>query len=142
MTLCPKPDCQQFMQPDHHVGYDARTGLKSMRCGRCGHFGLKAQQGLQLLFTGQHEYVFSYGPSLSYLKVVLSTLALNLFRGQGLTPIQLATYVAEWALLMGQACGTVRPSGDLVLSSCYEYCRRQTLNYSGVSPRSQVAPAD
>jgi len=112
-----------------------------MRCSRCGHFGLKAQQGLQLLFTGQHEYVFSYGPSLSYLKVVLPTIALNLFRGQGLTPVQLATYVAEWALLMGQACGSVRPSGDLVLSSCYEYCRRQALNYSGVSAGAQATRA-
>jgi hypothetical protein len=102
-----------------------------MRCCRCGHFGVKAKQGLQLLFTGQHEYVFSYGPSLSYLKVVLSTVALNLFSGQGLPPIQVASYVAEWALLMGQACGTVRPSGDLVLSSCYEYCRRQALKSSG-----------
>ena len=53
-----------------------------MHCGRCGHLGLKAKE-LQLLFTGQHEYVFSYGPSLSYLKVVLSTVALNLFRVQG-----------------------------------------------------------
>ena len=142
MTLCPKPDCQQYMQPDRRGIDDVTAGLKSMRCSRCGHFGLKAQQGLQLLFTGQHEYVFSYGPSLSYLKVVLPTIALNLFRGQGLTPVQLATYVAEWALLMGQACGTVRPSGDLVLSSCYEYCRRQALNYSGVSAGAQATRAE
>ena len=81
------------------------------------------------------EYVFSYGPSLSYLKVVLSTVALNLFSTHGLEPVRLATHVAEWALLMGQVCGTVRPSGDLVLSSCYEYCRRQAVTHSGVSPR-------
>lgn len=133
MTLCPKPDCKQLMKPDAQAGYDRRTGLQSMRCCRCGHFGVKAQEGLRLLFTGQHEYVFNYGPSLSYLKVVLSTVALNLFRGQGLTPVQLATYVGEWALLMGQACGTVRPSGDLVLSSCYEYCQREASKISAVS---------
>lgn len=94
---------------------------------------MKAQHGLQLLFTGQREYVFSYGPSLSYLKVVLSAVALNRFRGQGLSPTQLAASVAEWALLMGQACGTVRPSGDLVLSRCYEYCERQAPKGAGVS---------
>ena len=133
MTLCPKPDCKQLMQPDLQGGYDRRTGLQSLRCTRCGHLGLKAPQGLQLLFTGPQEYVFSYGPSLSYLKVVLSTVALYLFRGEGLPPARMATCVAEWALLMGQACGTVRPSGDLVLSSCYEYCRRQVPNISNVS---------
>jgi hypothetical protein len=134
MTLCPKPDCKQLMKPDLQAGYDSRTGLQSMRCCRCGHFGAKAPQGLQLLFSGQHGYVFNYGPSLSYLKVVLSTVALNLFRGKGLTSIQLATYVAEWALLMGQACGTVRPPGDRVLSSCYEYCQQQMSKSSPLSP--------
>jgi hypothetical protein len=94
---------------------------------------MKAQNGLRLLFTGQHEYVFSYGPSVSYLKIVLSTVALNLFNGQGLAPTRLATHVAEWALGMGQACGTVRLTGDVVLSDCYEYCRRQAMKDSGAS---------
>ena len=96
---------------------------------------MKARDGVRLLFSGQHEYVFSYGPSLSYLKVVLSTVALNLFRVQGVSPVQLATHVAEWALLSGQVCGTVRLAGDLVLSNCYEYCRRQALKTAEVSPR-------
>lgn len=133
--LCPIANCGQLMEPDYRAGYDARTGLECLHCGHCGHRGMRAREGLQLLFTGQHEYVFSYGPSLSYLKVVLSTVALNLFRTQGLEPVQLATHIAEWALLMGQVCGTVRPSGDLILSSCYEYCRRQAVTHSGVSPR-------
>ena len=85
-------------------------------------------------FRDSMNMSLAYGPSLSYLKIVLSTVALNLFRGQGLTPVQLATHVAEWALLMGQVCGTVRPAGDFVLSSCYEYCRRQALKTSVVSP--------
>lgn len=134
MMLCPASHCGHLMEFDSRAGYDARTGLECLHCGRCGHRGMKARDGVQLLFTGPHEYVFSYGPSLSYLKVVLSTVALNLFSLQGLTAIQLATYVAEWALLMGQVCGTVRPTGDLVLSSCYEYCRRQALKSSPVSP--------
>ena len=133
--LCPTTNCGQLMTPDYRAGYDARTGLECFHCGHCGHRGMRAREGLQLLFSGQHEYVFSYGPSLSYLKVVLSTVALNLFSTQGLKPVRLATHVAEWALLMGQVCGTVRPSGDLVLSSCYEYCRRQAVTQSALSPR-------
>ena len=132
---CPTTNCGQLMTPDYRAGYDARTGLECFHCGHCGHRGMRAREGLQLLFSGQHEYVFSYGPSLSYLKVVLSTVALNLFSTHGLEPVRLATHVAEWALLMGQVCGTVRPSGDLVLSSCYEYCRRQAVTHSGVSRR-------
>ncbi|MBI4002725.1 MAG: hypothetical protein HY348_13205 [Nitrospira defluvii] len=131
--LCPTTHCGHLMELDSRAGYDARTGLECLHCGHCGHRGMKARNGVQLLFSAQHEYVFSYGPSLSYLKVVLSTVALNLFRVQGLTAVQLAAHVAEWALLMGQVCGTVRPAGDLVLSSCYEYCRRQALKSSSVS---------
>ena len=133
MMLCPTTHCGRLMEPDSRAGYDARTGLERLHCGHCGHRGMKARDGVQLLFTGQHEYVFSYGPSLSCLKVVLSTVALNLFTVQGVTPVQLAAHVAEWALLMGQVCGTVRPAGDLVLSSCYEHCRRQALKSSSVS---------
>ena len=133
--LCPTTNCGQLMASDYRAGYDARTGLECLQCGHCGHRGMRAREGLQLLFSGQHEYVFSYGPTLSYLKVVLSTVALNLFSTHGLEPVRLATHVAEWALLMGQVCGTVRPSGDLVLSSCYEYCRRQAVTHSGVSAR-------
>ena len=132
---CPTTNCGQLMASDYRAGYDAHTGLECLQCGHCGHRGMRAREGLQLLFSGQHEYVFSYGPSLSYLKVVLSTVALNLFSTHGLEPVRLATHVAEWALLMGQVCGTVRPSGDLVLSSCYEYCRRQAVTHSGVSAR-------
>ena len=132
--LCPTTNCGRLMTPDYRAGYDARTGLECFHCGHCGQRGMRAREGLQLLFSGQHEYVFSYGPSLSYLKVVLSTVALNLFSTHGLEPVRLATHVAEWALLMGQVCGTVRPSGDLVLSSCYEYCRRQAVTHYGVSP--------
>lgn len=94
---------------------------------------MKARDGVQLLFAGQHEYVFSYGSSFSCLKIALSAVALNLFRTQGVEPVRLAAHVAEWALLMGQVCGTVRPSGDLVVSSCYAYCRQQTLKRRGVS---------
>lgn len=133
MMLCPATHCGHVMEGDIRPGYDACHGLECLHCPRCGHRGMKARDGVHLLFTGQHEYVFSYGPSLSHLKVVLSTVALNLFRTQGMAPAQLAAHVADWALLMGQVCGTVRFSGDLVLSSCYEYCRREAMNSPVVS---------
>lgn len=129
---CPTTDCRQSMQSDHRAGFDAVTGLECLYCPRCGHRGMKARDGVQLLFTGQHEYVFSYGPSLSHLKVILSTVAINLFRVQGIPPTELARHVADWALLTGQVCGTVRFTGDLVLSSCYEYCRDHVSQQSGV----------
>ncbi len=130
---CPTTNCSETMQLDYRAGYDAVSGLECLYCPRCGHRGMKARDGLQLLFTGQHEYVFSYGPSLSHLKVILSAVAINLFRVQGIHPAQLAGHVADWALLTGQVCGTVRFEGDLVLSSCYEYCRQHALSPSGVS---------
>jgi hypothetical protein len=133
MMLCPMTHCGQPMEVDSHDGYDARTGLEGMSCRRCGHRGLKAREGLQLLFAGQHEYVFSYGPSPSCLKVVLSAAVLNLFRTHGVTPVRLATHMAEWALLRGQVCGTVRPSGDLLQSGCYEFCRHQATDNPAVS---------
>ena len=134
MTLCPKTDCGQLMGLDSHPGHDADMdmGLQHMRCDRCGHCGMRVRDGLHLLFAGQHEYVFTYGPSPSHLKVVLSAVALNQFRVHGLTPVQLATHVAEWALVMGQACGTVQLASDLVLSDCYDYFRRRMLMASGL----------
>ena len=132
MMLCPATHCGHLMEADIRAGYDSCSGLECLHCPHCGHHGMKARNGVQLLFTGQHEYVFSYGPSLSHLKVVLSMVAINLFRTQGMAPTQLAAHVADWALLMGQVCGTVRFSGDLVLSSCYEYCRRQAMKSPAV----------
>lgn len=108
MLLCPMTGCGQPMALESPQGYDARTGLEGVWCRRCGHRGVKARDGLQLLFVGQHEYVFSYGPSPSCLKVLLSSAVLNVFSGQGMTPARLATHIAEWALLKGQSvarCG-------------------------------------
>ena len=135
LMFCPTTGCGERMRFDCRAGYDPRTGLECVYCHRCGHQGKKAREGVRLLFAGQHEYVFSYGPSVSSLKIVLSAVALTLFRAQGLAPVQAATHVAEWALLGGQVCGTVRLAGHLVLSSCYEFCRRQALNISSMPPQ-------
>jgi hypothetical protein len=134
LMFCPTTGCGEGMRFDSRAGYDARTGLECVYCRRCGHQGKKAREGVRLLFAGQQEYVFSYGPSVSSLKIVLSAVALNLFRAQGLVPVEAAAHAAEWALLGGQVCGTVRLAGDFVLSSCYEYCRRQALKHSSITP--------
>jgi hypothetical protein len=55
------------------------------------------------------------------------------FSLQGLTPVQLATCIAEWAPAMGQVSGVVRLADDLVLSDCYEYCQRRARRSSVVS---------
>ncbi len=133
LMLCPAPGCAQPMSVDPRNGYDSRSGLQGVRCDRCGHRGMHARDGVQLLFAGHHEYVFTYGPSPSCLKVVLSAAVLNLFRTHAMTPVRLATHMAEWALLRGQVCGTVRPSGDLLQSGCYEFCRHQATDNSAVS---------
>lgn len=128
MILCPKLNCKDVMERDPRREPEIPTGLEYLRCGRCGHCGLRARDGLRVLFNAEHEYLLGYGTSSSSLRVELSPVALDLFRAHGLTPIQLATYVAEWALIMGQVSGTVRLAGDhLALSGCYEYFRRQTL---------------
>jgi hypothetical protein len=132
VTFCPTTGCGQGMQPEH-ANYDARTGLEGIYCLRCGRRGMRARDGLQMLFAGQGEYVFSYGPSLTCLKVVLSVVAVNLFKVQGVMPVQLATFVAEWALVSGQVCGIVRLTGDLMLSNCYQYCRQEASRHSRVS---------
>ena len=129
MSLCPKPECKDVMRPDPAKRIDPELGLEYLRCTHCGHRGMRARDGLRLLFTANHEYLLSYGPSPSFLRVELSANALSLFRAHGLTPAQLATYAAEWALIMGQNSGTINMGGDsLVLSGCYEYFRRQALN--------------
>ncbi len=124
---CPKVRCCQPMDPDPRRDRDSRTGLRHWRCSRCGHVGMSAEEGLQLLFSNQNEYVLSYGPSVAYLKTLLSTVATNLFKTQGVSPSELAKYVAEWALLMGQTCGTVRLTGNLLSLDSFQYCRRQAL---------------
>lgn len=134
MILCPKLDCKDIMERDPSRESELPTGLEHLQCGRCGHRGLKAKDGLHVLFAAQHEYLFGYGSSSSFLRVELSSIALDLFGAHGLTSVQMATYVAEWALIMGQASGTVRlVDNHVALSGCYEYYRRQTLRDSRVS---------
>lgn len=133
MVLCPKLDCKQMMKRDPAREQGLHAGLEALKCGRCGHLGLRAKGGLQVLSIAQDDYLLGYGSS-SFLRVELSPIALDLFGAHGLTPVQMATYVAEWALIMGQDSGTIRLiDNHLALAGCYEYYRRQTLGGSQAS---------
>lgn len=133
MVLCPKLDCKQVMQRDPAREHGLHAGLEALECGRCGHRGYRAKDGLQVLSIAQDAYLLGYGSS-TFLRVELSPIALDLFGAHGLTSVQMATYVAEWALIMGQASGTIRLiDNHLALSGCYEYYRRQTLGGSRAS---------
>ncbi|WP_447599401.1 hypothetical protein [Nitrospira sp. Nam80] len=132
MILC--PNCKHVMEGDHAREPGLHAGLEALKCGRCGHRGLRAKDGFQVLSTAGHEYLLGYGSSSSFLRVELSSIALDLFGAHGLTPAQMATYVAEWALIMGQVSGTIRlVDNHLALSGCYEYYRRQMLRDARVS---------
>src|SRR5574338_764543 len=101
MVLCPKLDCKHVMERDPASEPGLHSALEALQCGRCGHRGLRAKDGLQVLSTAQHDYLLGYGSSSSFLRVELSSIALDLFGAHGLMPVQMATYVAEWALIMG-----------------------------------------
>ncbi len=69
---------------------------------------MTAPLGLQLLFRGGQEYVFTCDNSLVTLRILLSGPAVGLFKSHDLGSDALATQVAEWAILMGQSTGVVR----------------------------------
>ncbi len=90
----------------------------------CGHRGMKARPGLLLLAHDGDEYRFTYGPSLSTLTIILSRKVMHLFP-RDMSPVQLATSVAEWVLLTGREEGTIELAHEAVaLSDCHEYLRR------------------
>ena len=109
-------------------GHDPRTGLESVQCPACGHQGYVARHGVQLLFSDRRESVFTYGPSLSTLTVLLSWSALTQFAPFHWSSAELAAHVAEWALLTGCVEGRVELYPDTaVLADCYEYLRHHSV---------------
>ena len=126
--LCPRPRCQTPLEP-HAFGDGAMTGLESVRCPDCGHEGYVARHGVRMLFSDRRESVFTYGPSLSTLTVILSYSALTQFAPFHWSSAELAARVAEWALLTGCVEGTVELYPDsAVLADCYEYLRHHPVN--------------
>lgn len=81
--------------------------LLEWRCSTCGHRGYTASLGLQLVFRGEKEYIFTFGRSMSTLTVRLSSPAVGLFRSHLIGADELASRTAEWALLRGRKGGIV-----------------------------------
>ena len=114
--------------PTTQASYDSVTGLHHLRCGTCGHSGMRVQNGLYLVFSGPDEYVFHYPPALTSLTITVSTSLLGPFTRHGLTPSQAVTFMAQWILLTGRASGIVRFADErLAWDDCYNYFRRRLI---------------
>lgn len=123
---CPRAECRGslLIDPIGRTHHGRAPGLDSLVCTMCGHRGMKARPGLLLLAHDRDEYRFTYGPSLSTLTIILSRTVMHLFP-RDMSPVQLATYVAEWVLLTGREEGTIELAHEAVaLSDCHEYLRR------------------
>jgi hypothetical protein len=90
------------------TAHDRKGGLIHWQCSHCSHEGMTAPLGVQLMFRGGQEYVFTYDNSLVTLRILLSSPAVGLFKSHDLGSDVLAVQVAEWAILMGQSTGVVR----------------------------------
>jgi hypothetical protein len=127
MPPCPRSECRGRLRPypTTQGSYDSVTGLNHLRCGTCGHSGMRVPSGLHLVFSGPNEYVFHYPPALTSLIITVSPSLLAPFTWHGLTPSQAVTFMAEWLLLTGRASGIVRFAEEkLAWDDCYDYFRR------------------
>ena len=110
----------------------------------------RLERGCNSSLQGQHEYVFGYGPSLSHLKIVLSTVAINLFRTQGMPPTQLAAHVADWAPSWDRSVAPYVSRATSFFPACYGIagasdesppCHRSKVSSDGIiHERSTLIP--
>jgi hypothetical protein len=108
--ICPLAMCHREMQPmtsRDHAGYDSTTGLRYVHCPTCGHTGMIAAGGVQLIYRLAHQYVMTYDPYRSTITVVLPPRSIALCQTSGLDAEALAKRAAEWTLLSGNSSGTV-----------------------------------
>ena len=108
--ICPLPRCCREMQPKtsrYHAGQDATTGLRYVHCPTCGHIGMVAAGGVQLIYGLAHKYVLTYDPYRSTITVVLPPRSIALCQTYGLDAEALAKRAAEWTLLSGNSSGTL-----------------------------------
>jgi hypothetical protein len=134
MPLCPRSECRGRLSsyPPTLGSYDSVTGLNHLRCGICGHSGMRVPNGLHLVFSGPDEYVFHYPPALTSLTITVSPSLLGPFSWHGLTPPQAVIFMAEWLLLTGRASGIVRFAEEKVAwDDCYDYFRRYLIATAG-----------
>lgn len=106
---CPMALCHREMQ---HVTrrnteeYDPTNGLRYFRCPTCGHIGMVAAGGVQLVFQLAHQYVLTYEPYLSTITVLLPAGSIARCHTYRLDADALAKHAAEWALLSGHSAHT------------------------------------
>lgn len=108
--ICPLVLCRQEMQLEtsrYTAGYDSKTGLCCFRCPACGHIGMVAAGGVQLVFRLAHKYVLTYDPYPSAMTVVLPAHSIALCQTYGFDADELAKQAAEWALLSGNSSDTL-----------------------------------
>lgn len=97
--------CGKPMTMTSQTAHDRKGGLIHWKCLHCRH---DSAVGVQLMFRGGQEYVFTSANSLITLRIILSSPAVGLFKSHDLGSDALAIQVAEWAILMGQSNGVVR----------------------------------
>lgn len=108
--MCPLALCHQQMRPAtnrFNGGYDSKTGLRYFHCPTCGHTGMVAAGGVQLVFRLAHQYVLTFDPFLSTVTVVLSPRVIAMGQTYGLDAEELAKHAADWALLSGNNFDTL-----------------------------------
>lgn len=108
--ICPLAMYHREMQPmtsRDHAGYDPTTGLRYVHCPTCGHIGMVAAGGVQLIYRFGHQYVLTYDPYRLTITVVLPSRSIALCQSYGLDAEALAKRAAEWTLLLGNSSGTL-----------------------------------
>ncbi len=108
--ICPLALCRREMQPEtsrYNAGGNSATGLRCFRCPACGHIGMVAAGGVELVFRLVHEYVLTYGPYCSTITVVLPACSITMCQTYGLNAEELVQKAAEWALLSGNSADTL-----------------------------------
>ncbi|OGW48037.1 MAG: hypothetical protein A2V62_08625 [Nitrospirae bacterium RBG_19FT_COMBO_58_9] len=110
LPSCPIALCHREMQHvtrKNNEAYDPTTGLRHFRCPSCGHIGMVAAGGVQLVFQRAHQYVLTYEPYLSTITVLLPAGSIARCHTYRLDADALAKHAAEWALLSGNSSNTL-----------------------------------
>ena len=110
--ICPIGSCHRKMQPEtsrYHARNISTTGLRCFRCPTCGHLGMVAAGGVQLIFQLVHQYVLTYEPYRATITVLLpaGSIARCHTHKLKLDAAALAKHAAEWALLSGNSSRTI-----------------------------------
>jgi len=137
--VCPMARCLGEMQQTtsrENAGYDATNGLLYFHCPACGHIGMIAAGGVQLVFRLAHRYVLTYEPYCTTITILLPAGSVAMCHSYRLDAETLARHAAEWALLSGNRCHTLALAPDQ--QKFLEFtCYLDSLAWSQLSQRPQ-----